>query len=62
MPSDKSEKFLKALVNLCKYHDVSIAHEDLWGAFVITDYDEDHIKWIRDATDLTTERGEVEYG
>lgn len=47
------EAFLEAVKQLCIDHDLSIAHEDYHGAFLIEDYCDDNIEWLMAAGDET---------
>ena len=46
----KIEIFLKELTNLCKTYNLSIAHEDRQGSFIIEKYDKDNIAWLYSAS------------
>ena len=41
---DEKQKFLEAYAALCKSHHICFDHEDSHGAFIVTDYDERHMK------------------
>lgn len=43
------EDFLNDIKSVCEKHNLSIAHEDYHGAFLIEEYDEDNIRWLFDA-------------
>ena len=43
------EGFLKDYNDICKKHNVSLAHEDCHGAFIIQEYDEENIEWVESA-------------
>ena len=45
MPKEM-EDFLNDIKTICKKHNLSIAHEDYHGAFLIEEYDEDNIEWL----------------
>ena len=47
--SDKIAEFLKNIENLCKKYDISISHEDNHGAFILEEYDETNIKWLKNS-------------
>ena len=38
--------FFKEYKELCKKYNVSLAHEDVEGGFLIDEYDEDNIDWV----------------
>lgn len=42
-------EFFNELEILCKKYDVSISHEDIHGAFIIEDYDEAYIDWMKNS-------------
>ena len=48
MPKEM-EDFLNDIKTICKKHNLSIAHEDYCGVFLIEEYDEDNIRWLFDA-------------
>lgn len=41
--------FVVDIIDVCKKHRLSIAHEDIGGAFIIEHYKEDNIEWFKDA-------------
>lgn len=43
------EKFFEEIDLVCKKYNVSIAHEDNHGGFIIEDYDLFNIEWLKDA-------------
>lgn len=43
------EVFIISFINLCKTHNLSIAHEDLGGRFEIKNYNEKYIDWIKES-------------
>ena len=43
------EGFLKDYDSICKKYNVSLAHEDCYGAFIIQEYDEENIEWVEGA-------------
>ena len=45
MPKEM-EDFLNDIKTICKKHNLSIAHEDYHGGFLIEEYDEDNIEWL----------------
>lgn len=47
---EKIKSFLDEIEKLCKKYELSISHEDLgYGDFIIEDYDEYNIEWLRSA-------------
>ena len=47
---EKQIKFMEELEALYKKYDLSIAHEDQQGAFIIEKYSETNMEWIKEAT------------
>lgn len=45
----KMSDFFEDLEKLYRKYDFSISHEDCHGGFIIENYDEDNVKWIRHA-------------
>lgn len=45
----KSRNFLNELEALCIKYNLSISHEDSQGAFIIEDYNDYNMNWLRDA-------------
>ena len=45
----KIENFLNEIDTICKKYNLSIAHEDIGGAFMIENYNIYNIEWLRDA-------------
>jgi hypothetical protein len=43
------EAFFDAYEALCKLHGLTLGHEDGHGAFIVEDYDESIIGWVRGA-------------
>lgn len=43
------DKFLKDLNELCLKHNISISHEDGHGAFILEEYNQFNIDWIKGA-------------
>jgi len=48
-PQNKADCFFNELDFLCKKYNISIAHEDSHGGFIIEKYKEFNIKWIKEA-------------
>ena len=42
------EKFFEEFDELCKKYNVSLAHEDTYGAFIVQSYLESNMKWVKD--------------
>lgn len=60
------EKFLEELDTLCRVHNISISHEDGQGAFILENYNESNIKWLREAfiefeEEYEGDAGDLEY-
>lgn len=47
--SEEVDVFLEEIVQVCKEHGFSLAHEDIQGGFIVETYDEDNIEWLMDA-------------
>jgi hypothetical protein len=47
---DKVKSFLEVIEAICKVYGLSITHEDEHGAFIIEDYKETNIEWLKEAT------------
>ncbi len=45
------DAFLDEIEAVCRKHVMSISHEDMHGAFIIEDFDDDDMKWLRNACD-----------
>ena len=43
------EGFLKEYKEICKKYNISLAHEDFQGAFIIQEYEEENIDWVESA-------------
>jgi hypothetical protein len=43
------KEFIEDIIKLYEKYNLSIAHEDTQGAFIITGYSEENVKWMRDA-------------
>lgn len=41
--------FFTELEHLFRKHNISISHEDKFGAFIIEDYNEKNMHWLKDA-------------
>ena len=50
--------FLNEIENICKKYNLSIGHEDSHGGFIIEDYDDSNIEWLKDARDNTSKKDE----
>lgn len=44
------DDFMDGILKLCKKHNLSIAHEDCGGAFLIEKYKEHNIRWFNAAS------------
>lgn len=47
----KIDEFLAEVIEVCKKHGMSISHEDGHGSFIIENYYESNIDWMKEATD-----------
>ena len=47
---DKMKSFFNDVEKLCRRYDLSIAHEDGNGGFLIEEYSQQNIEWLRDAS------------
>lgn len=45
----KVDAFIDAVIAVSKLHGYTIGHEDGYGSFVITKYEEDNSDWLRGA-------------
>ena len=52
--TEAEKAFLDEIEAVCRKHGLSIGHEDCHGAFEIGPFDEDDIKWLRNATTYRT--------
>lgn len=55
------EKFFDELFVLYKKYNLSISHEDSQGAFIIEDYKESNLEWIKDAIVKIKDCGEWDF-
>jgi len=51
MKKQRKEKFIDELIKLCKKHGLSLAHEDSQGSFIIEEYSDENIQWVKEALD-----------
>ncbi|CAB5226250.1 hypothetical protein UFOVP760_29 [uncultured Caudovirales phage] len=49
--SFSTRQFLKEIEEVCVKWKKSIGHEDGHGSFIVHNYDEANIEWLKDATD-----------
>ena len=47
--SKQADAFIREIEVVCKKHNMSIGHEDRHGAFIITEYSDESIEWLKDA-------------
>lgn len=40
-------EFFNEIEDVCKKYNLSIAHEDIGGAFIINSYNSDNVNWLR---------------
>ena len=43
------DKFIEAVILVCREHGLSLGHEDDHGSFEIGKFDEEKVKWLREA-------------
>lgn len=43
---EQKEAFLKELIEVCRKHNLSLAHEDHQGAFFVCPFREEIIEWL----------------
>ena len=48
-----AKKFLEEIADLSKHYGLSLAHEDHEGAFIVREYDDRNIEWLKSAFDET---------
>ncbi len=46
---EKAKAFIKEIIDVSKRYNLSIGHEDSQGAFLIQEYNEINIEWLRAA-------------
>lgn len=46
---NKIERFKEDVIKLCEQYELSIAHEDGHGNFIIQDFKESNIEWFNNA-------------
>ena len=49
IPREDKEKFINDIIEVYKRHGLSLAHEDEQGAFIVQEFKEDNIGWLRQA-------------
>lgn len=49
---ERINNFIKEYKELCNKYNLSLAHEDVEGGFIIEEYKEENIKWVESATDI----------
>lgn len=47
------QKFLEAIIELCKKSGFSLSHEDFYGSFEVVEYRKEYDEWLRNAKDKT---------
>ena len=56
--SPRIDAFLNEIAEVCQRHGLSISHEDQHGGFLITEFGEANIEWLKSACDATgTKKG-----
>ena len=48
---ERIKNFMRDYEELCIRHGMSLSHEDCQGAFIIDEYDEDNVEWVKSALD-----------
>ena len=43
------DRFLENIVALCKIYNLSLSHEDGQGSFIVEEYKEENIEWLKAA-------------
>ena len=56
LKNEQMDDFLLDLEILCKEYGISISHEDTQGAFIIEDYKQENIDWMKQAIDKMKRR------
>ena len=46
---ERIKNFMRDYEELCIKHGMSLSHEDCQGAFIIDEYDEDNVAWVKSA-------------
>lgn len=46
---EEVEKFLEDIIQVCERHGFSFSHQDSQGAFIIEEFDDNNIKWLKAA-------------
>lgn len=49
MNKEKVNEFLKEIEEVCKKYNMTISHEDIHGEFIIKEFNQDSIEWLKDA-------------
>lgn len=44
------ENFMKEYEELCVKHGLSLSHEDCEGGFIIDEYNQENVEWVKEAT------------
>lgn len=59
---ESMKKFIEDIDSVCKKHNLSISHEDYHGKFIIEEYSEANIEWLRTADKSYTDNISVNGG
>ena len=59
---DQADRFLSDLEWLCRQHGLSLAHQDGQGAFIVTEYREPLLRWLKAAQVQSVEETEADVG
>ena len=52
MTKEQLEAFIKDYEALCKKHNISLSHEDKYGAFEFEEYLKDNIEWVQESANI----------
>lgn len=55
LKNEKIDRFIEEINNVCVKHNLSISHEDNHGVFIIEEYSDHNITWLKAAVDGTTQ-------
>ena len=48
---ERIKNFMREYEELCIRHGMSLSHEDCQGAFIVDEYNEDNVEWVKSALD-----------
>lgn len=52
MTMEERKKFIEDIIEVYKKHNLSLSHEDGHGAFIVDDYDQYNIDWLRQSLEF----------